>query len=193
MSDKNSIDIEKLQFIRVFTPQHIPKYLVEQVKERDYGVDEFYEFQEINCLQKSEKGPVLNPLNLLYVITNEEKMVKGFCWMIIDPLTKDLVIQTFSMDKEYWGKGRAVELLTRKVKEILKELSLNKVYWITKHPKHSIKYGFKPSKFVLMEHKGEENGRNEQTSGSSVRDDSTAKDLHQSDSPAAGPGSDSGV
>lgn len=170
MPDKNLPDIEKLKFIRVFTPNHIPRYLVEQIKERDYSVEDFYAFQEINCIQQTEKGPILNPMNLLYVIGNEEKVVKGYCWMIIDPLCKDLVIQTFSMDKEYWVKGQAVKLLANKVKEILEELELNKVYWITKHPKHSIKYGFKPSKFVLMEYKEETHGVTSETDRNSNGD-----------------------
>ena len=161
MSEQNSIDekIEKLEFLRIFTPDHIPEHLVEQVRDRDFTVKQFYEFQKICCLRQGENGYVLNPLNFLYVITNEKKIPKGFLWAQADPLTKDLVIQTFSMDKEYWNKGKAVKILSKKVKEILKECKMNKVYWITNFPKHSERHGFKRSKSVLMEYKEVDDGQ----------------------------------
>lgn len=156
MSEENLNEINELEFVRVFTPQHIPTYLVEQIKDRDFTVEQFYSYHEINCIRNTENGPTLNPLNLLYVIVNKKKEAKGFCWMVIDPLTRDLIIQNYSMDQHYWGKGRSVKLLVEKVKEIIKNCELNKVYWITKHPKHSQKYGFKPSKQILMEYEEEE-------------------------------------
>jgi len=176
-------DIEDLEFVRVFTPQHIPTYLVEQIKDRDFTVEQFYSFQEINCLRNTENGPVLNPLNLLYVIVNKKKIAKGFAWMMIDPLTQDLVVQTYSMDNEYWFKGKAVKLLYNKVKEIISDCNLNKVYWITKYPKHSERYGFKPSKHVLMEYMEEPtDGKNNKavTGGDSRSIDTATKAIRKS-------------
>ena len=178
----NKEDFDSLEFVRVFTPQHIPTYLVEQVKDRDYTVEQFYNYQEINCVRNTENGPVLNPLNLLYVIVNKKKVTKGFCWMVIDPLTKDLVVNTYSMDHDYWFKGKAVKLLHDKVKEIIRDCHLNKVYWITKYPKHSERYGFKPSKHILMEYVEEtKDGANIQSSpsGPSELKQSAAEPVHQ--------------
>ena len=155
------IDFSKLKFVRIFDPIHIPKDLVEQVRDRKYSVEKFYEYQSIVCLSKTENGMIINPLNLLFAIVNEAKKVVGFLWAVVSPLSHDLVINTFSMNKEYWDKGQAVTLVTERCKEILKESGLSRVYWITNYPKHSERYGFKRAKGVLMEYNlGEDdNGR----------------------------------
>ena len=145
-------DAQELKWIRIFTPMHIPKYLVEQVRDRDFTVDEFYRYQEINCLSDGK----LNPLNHLYVLADPDHFIKGFLWFTVDPLTKDIIIQTYSVDKEYWGKGRAVAKLASHIKEIRKKARLKKIYWITNYPKHSERNGFRRSKSVLMEYNEEE-------------------------------------
>lgn len=155
------VDFNKLKFIRIFDPGHIPVELIQQVRDRKYDVEKFYEYQSIVCVSKTEHGLIMNPLNLLFVIVNENKKVVGFLWCSVSPLSQDLVINTFSMTKDYWGKGEAVDLVTKKCKEILKESGLSRVYWITNYPKHSERYGFKRAKGVLMEFNlGEEYGRN---------------------------------
>lgn len=158
MSHEKSID--ELRWVRIFTPIHIPKYLVEQVRNRDYTVEDFYKYHEINCVNQTEKGPTLNPFSHLYILVDPENQVKGFLWFCVDPLTKDLIIQTYSIDKDYWFKGRAVAKLSKHIKEIRKKANLNKIYWITNYPKHSEKYGFKRSKGVLMEYSEEKHGEN---------------------------------
>lgn len=150
-----SDEFDKLRWIRVFTPDLIPRYLVEQIKDREYTTESFYKFHEANCMVNTEHGRILNPLNHLYVIADEEKKIKGYLWFVIDPMTSDLVINTFSIDKKYWYKGKAVQFLVEHVKKLLKELKLNKVFWVTKHPKHSERYGFKRSRHVLMEYQQE--------------------------------------
>lgn len=158
----NEVDFSKLKFIRIFDPVHIPHDLVEQVRDRKYTVDNFYKYQSVVCLSKTEHGTILNPLNLLFVIVNEAKKVIGFLWAVVSPLSQDLVVNTFSMKKEYWGKGQAVGLVEEKCKEILNQAGLSRVYWITNYPKHSERFGFKRSKGVLMEYNlGGENGRHD--------------------------------
>lgn len=183
---KTKTKLKDLEFIRIFDPNHIPVYLIEQIKGRDYTVDDFYKFQKINCIRQTKNGPMVNPLNLLYVIVDKAKVTKGYSWMVIDPLAKDLVIQTFSMDKDYWFKGDVIELLAEKVREIKKSCDLNSVYWITKHPKHSQKHGFKPSKNVLMEFKENEDGIISETSGDSKSADTPATTVHEPDNNGAG-------
>lgn len=151
--------IDELRWVRVFTPVHIPTYLAEQVRDRDYSVEEFYAFQEQSCLRMTKEGPSLNPLNHLYVLANNENVTKGFVWFTIDALSKDICIHTFSMDKEYWGRGKAVEKLSNFIKEIRRKARLNKVYWITNYPKHSERHGFKRSKSILMEFTEEQDGK----------------------------------
>lgn len=155
-------DIEKLRWIRVFTPDHIPKHLVEQVRDRDYTVEDFYKYHHGTCLIWVEGGEKRNPLSHLYVLVDDDNLVQGFLWFSIVPLTQDLVIQTYSVEKDYWGAGAAVNKLAEHIKAIRREGKLNKIYWINKWPKHSEKYGFKKSKAVLMEYdpKIEEKGEN---------------------------------
>lgn len=155
----NDIDFTHLKFVRIFDPVHIPNELVEQIRDRKFSVQKFYDYQSMVCVSQSPDGVILNPLNLLFVIINEVKKVVGFFWAVVSPLSEDLVINTFSMSKEYWCKGEAVKLVEEKAKEILKESGLNRVYWVTNYPKHSERYGFRRSKGVLMEYNLEvENG-----------------------------------
>jgi len=159
--------IEELRWIRVFTPDHVPRYLIEQVRDRDYSVEEFFQYHQINCLTQSNKELTLNPFSHLYVLADKENMIKGVLWFSIDPLSKDILIQTFSVDKEYWGKGLAVKMLAEHIKKIRKKGNLNKIYWVTNYPKHSERYDFKRSKAVLMEYDpkkqdiGGNNGKND--------------------------------
>lgn len=167
MSDKqsNEVDFESLRFIRVFTPMHVPKELIEQVRDRTYDVDDWYTYQEAICTVASPEGPRLNPMSLLYVIADAKNKVVGMFWCEIDPLGKTLVVQTFSMDKKYWSKGKAVTLVAKKGKEIARDCGLEKIVWCTNYPKHSERYGFKRSKSVLMEYVEEEdNGEHDQGS-----------------------------
>ena len=157
-------EIDELRWVRLFSPIHVPKYLVEQIKDKDFSVDDFFKYQELNCLIPGKESPVLSPFNHLYGMVDPENLVKGFLWFVIDPLSKDVVINSFSVDKEYWGKGKAVERLSDHVKEILKKLKLKKAYWITNYPRHSQKYGFRRSRGVLMEYdpaKDEEEAKEE--------------------------------
>lgn len=172
MKEKNKKD--DLKWIRIFTPSHIPTYLIEQIRDRDFTVEDFYKYHEVNCTVPSHDGsPKLNPFSHLYVLANEENHVKGMLWFCVDPLAKDLIIQTFSMDKEYWMKGMAVQKLAKHIKEIRKKGNLNKIYWITNYPKHSERNGFKRAKAVLMEYNEEKevnngthiNGRQPETGG----------------------------
>lgn len=151
-------DLDNLRWVRAFSPDVIPKYLVEQVKGRDYSVQDFYKYQSLNCLLPGVGGPTLNPLNHLYVLADGENMVKGYAWMVVDPLTKDLIVNTYSIDKKFWNGGKSVKKLSDHVKSVMKAAGLKKVYWITNYPKHSENHGFKRSKHVIMEYSEVEDG-----------------------------------
>lgn len=156
-----SHDVDELRWVRIMTPLHIPKYLVEQVRDRDYTVEDFYKYHEVNCLIEDENGDKkINPLWHLHILINDKYEVKGFVWCIVDALAKDIVIQTFSVDKEYWYKGKAVSKLSDYIKDIRRKACLNKIYWVTNYPKHSERHGFKRSKGVLMEYQEEKDGQN---------------------------------
>lgn len=176
-------EFKNLNFIRIFDPIHIPRELVDQVRDKKYTTEKFYEYQKMVCINQTNDGIVINPLNLLFVIANESKKVVGFLWATMSPLSQDLIINTFSMLKPYWHKGRAVKLLEDKCKEIMEGAGIPRVFWISNYPKHSERYGFKRSKGVLMEYKlGENNGRHilrkrRKTDGDSESSDTTATEL----------------
>jgi len=172
MSDVKPLDIE-LIWIRIFDPAHIPSRYIEQIKGRDWSVDKFYAYQRDACVQNSDGMLVLNPYNLLYVLCSPDRSVKGFCWMVVDPLSNALVINSFSMDPEYWGKGSSLQQLRDKAIEMQKGAGLDKVYWITRSPKHSERLGFKRSKHVLMEYHGQDiHGSECESNGSGTVDES---------------------
>lgn len=151
MSDKS---IDDLRWIRSLNPSFIPKYLVEQVRDRDYTVEDFFKYQEAICVRND--GQTVNPLSHLYVLADKNNIIKGFMWFTIDALSKDLCIQTYSVDKEYWFQGKAMIKAADLVKKVRKEAGLNKIYWITNYVKHSERYGFKKSDSVLMEYTEED-------------------------------------
>lgn len=164
MSDSNlkiEHNVEDLEWIRIFDPVHIPRHLVEQVRDRDWSVDRFYEYQRTINLQRDGNNVTVNPMNLLFVLVDKEKKVCGFMWAAVDVLSNCLVINTFSVGKKYWGHGNAVSVLEKKAKEIASGAKLSKIYWITNCPRHSERHGFIKSKSVLMEYNMEEaDGKN---------------------------------
>jgi len=132
--------IEELRWVRVFTIEHLPNYLVDQVRHRTYSIEEFYKYQQLNLLMQSENGIKLNPFNHIYVLVDSENLVKGFVWLTIDALSKDIFIQTYSVDKQYWNRGQAVKKLAEHVKEIRNKAKLNYIFWHTAYQKHTIRY-----------------------------------------------------
>lgn len=137
------------------TADLIPKYLLDIVKDRPYEIEDFYKYQSMNCLINGKNGVQVNPLNHLYLLVDDGNKIVGFLWFVIEPLTKDLFITTFSVDPEFWYQGKAMKLVSDHVKDIMKKAKIKKAYWTTKHPKHSEKYGFKRSRQVLMEYREE--------------------------------------
>jgi len=160
MTDKSE-QIDELRWVRLFNPIHIPKYLVEQVRDRDYTVEDFFKYQEINCMVPGKEGQTLNPFSHLYALVDPDNVVKGFLWFVVDALSKDMIINTFSVDKAYWGKGKAVQRLSDHVKEIMKKLKIKKAFWLTNYPKHSERHGFRRSKSVLMEYEETSDGKDD--------------------------------
>lgn len=148
----NPKSIESLKWVRIFDPIHIPREYIDQIKHKEFSTSRFYEFVGDICLISKENELILNPINLLFVLVDDNNRTKGVLWMVIDNLANALVINTFSVDKEYWGNGAAVNFLKAKAIETKEKENLSKIYWITRSPKHSEKFGFKRSKNVLMEY-----------------------------------------
>lgn len=153
----NDNDIKNLRWVRIINPDLIPRYLVDQVKDKEFTVDDFYKYQNLICMDDGK----INPFNHLYALTDKENFIKGMLWFTVDPLTKNVLINTYSIDKEYWYNGKAVEYLFDHMCNILEKFDLKKIYWANRYPKHAERYGFKKSKSVLMEYtRGTKDGIN---------------------------------
>lgn len=148
---------EGLRWVRVMTPMFIPKPLVRQVRDREFETDDFYKYLDAMCTIKGPEGLSFNPYCHLYVLVDEKQFVKGFLWFDVDPLSKDIVVNTYSVHPSLWCKGAAIKMATDLLQSFMKGAKLKKVIWFTNYPWHYERYGFKRSKSVLMEYEdGEE-------------------------------------
>jgi len=150
--NKPKLDFDKFKFIRIIDPDHIPTYLVEQIRERDFDTDYFYQWQKANSVINRDGMNMPNPYNHLWILVDDKRRTQGFFWATVDTMTHSLFINNFSVDKSLWNRGEAVELLKNKVDSILKENRIDKAFWSTRQPKPYEKYGFKRSKNILMEY-----------------------------------------
>jgi hypothetical protein len=140
-----------LKFVRLTQPEQfslVPRMLFEQVKGAEFKIDRLYQF-----------GPMLlaSPLTFFYVLAEKEQLekgtapVKGLLWAEINPLNENLVVHTFSVDKEYQGNGTLNDALDF-VRTIQEKENLQKIQIITVHPKvYEKKHGWCESKKKIME------------------------------------------
>lgn len=133
----------KLEFVRLKIPRIIPKELIENVKGRTFTIEQFYNYQE---------AQVDNPYNYLYALIDEDKKIQGYLWAEINMLDDSLFVNTFSINKDYWGKGEAIPMVIDFLRDLRKKIKAPRCYWITTNEKFFSKHGFKRSKNVLMEY-----------------------------------------
>lgn len=132
-----------LKWVKLLKPELIPEELIKEVRRRTFEPEDFYEIQHLN---------VDNPSNLLYVIVDKEKVIKGFIWAQMNAIDESLFVNTYSIDKEYWFDGHAIDFAVAFLKELKDKIKAKRVFWLSTNPKYFMKKGFKPSKNVLMEY-----------------------------------------
>jgi N-acetylglutamate synthase-like GNAT family acetyltransferase len=140
---KKDEKIDTLEFVRLKIPKLIPKDLIENVKGRTFTTEQFYEYQT---------KQVGNPYNFLYALVDKDKKIHGYLWAETNLLDGSLFVNTFSVSKEHWGKGEAIEKVCEFLKVLKKTSKASRVFWVTTNEKFFIKKGFKKSKNVLMEY-----------------------------------------
>jgi len=136
-----------MRFERCLNPVFIPRHLLEQLPNKEFNPESFYTFMQV-ALQ--------SPTQLLYLLMNDENVIKGFLWCEINLLEKVMFINILSVDKELWGAGEMVKFASDFLKELFDKLELNKALWITDRPALFENFGFKRSKEVLLEYTGKE-------------------------------------
>lgn len=135
--------INCLEFVRLKIPRLIPISLIENVKGRTFSPEQFYKYQEMQ---------IDNPFNHLYVLVDDDKKIHGYLWAEVNVLDDSLFVNTFSITKEYWGKGTAVPKVIKFLARIKEKTKAPRVFWVTTNEKFFIKHGFKRSRNVLMEY-----------------------------------------
>lgn len=146
-TDTQCAKLSDLEFVRLKIPSIIPLHLIESVKGRTFTPEQFITYQE---------QQVDNPYNHLFVLVDPAKKIQGYFWAESNLLDGSLFINTFSIDKAYWGKGAAIEKAIEFARGLKQRLNAPRVYWCTTNEKFFAKRGFKRSKIVLMEHRDEQ-------------------------------------
>lgn len=136
-------NLSDLTFVKLKFPRCIPRQLIENVKGRTFTPDQFYFYQE------NQRD---NPNNYLYGLVDENKVIHGYLWAEKNYLDDSLFVNTFSITKEYWNKGEAIQKAIEFVADLKEKSQAKRVYWVTTNEKFFAKQGFKKSRQVLMEY-----------------------------------------
>lgn len=138
-------EVDYLDFAKLRIPRLIPLDLIENVKGRTFSAEQFYKYQE---------AQVDNPYNHLYALLDDKKKIQGYLWAEMNILDDSLFVNTFSICKSLWGKGKAIPKVIAFLNDLKKKTKAPRVFWITTNEKFFLKHGFKKSKNILMEHHG---------------------------------------
>ena len=141
--DISAVTLDHLSFVRLKIPKLIPSELIENVKGRTFTPAQFYKYQE---------SQIDNPYNHLYVLVDDSKKIHGYLWAEVNILDDSLFVNTFSITKQYWGKGSAIPKVVEFLGVLKKKTNAPRVFWLTTNEKFFLKHKFKRSKNVLMEY-----------------------------------------
>jgi hypothetical protein len=134
--------VEKLKWIRIFDLRLIPRYLFEQVKPRNFDLEELY---------ASSRQIGENPFNLLYAMADENYKIKGFLWCIFNTILKTIDVEVMTVDKEYQDRGQII-LKAKELMDPIKQKVKYRAYRMnTNRPKAFSRLGFKPTGEIIME------------------------------------------
>ena len=148
MTTKETVSAEiksasALKCVRLKIPRLIPSLLIEAVKGRTFSPEQFYVYQEMQ---------VDNSSNFLYALIDDDKKIQGYLWAELNTLDNSLFINTFSISKEYWGKGAGIDKAIEFLEVLRKQTKSPRVLWMTTNEKFYAKRGFKRSKISVMEY-----------------------------------------
>lgn len=137
------LDISKLEFVRLKIPELIPTELIEAVKGRTFTPEQFIKYQQ---------KQIDNPGNYLFALIDPDKKIHGYLWAELNTLDNTLFISTFSISKQYWGKGNGIKKAVEFVEKLKEKTKSPRVQWSTTNERFYSKHGFKRSKLTLMEY-----------------------------------------
>lgn len=142
-----------MQWKRITDPVLIPQQLVQQIKDREFEVGDFYTTLGLSTGYAHKQ---FREDCYLYILIDEPGQICGFFWAEFDALTKVLWLHNISVSKKYWNKDIAIPLLTEKMKEIMKQRKCSICRWQTTNSRATTALGFKPSQNVIHEYNAQE-------------------------------------
>lgn len=104
-----------MKFVWTDNFDEIPRYLVDQIKNKDFSTDGFYAYN------KATK----NPFKWLILIKQDDDVI-GFCWGILELLTKAIFINNISLDKRFQNKG-IMKMCLGEIDRAAKKIGVNKI------------------------------------------------------------------
>ncbi len=145
-------ELNELKFDLIINPYlfaHIPPYLFKQVEGRSWSVERLYTFAPMFLTADT---------NRFWVLVNDEQVMKGVLWVVMDLLSEKLNVIVFSVDKEYQGPDilkSVLDFLRKFIKEFneakggikLKE----KINWVTAQPEILEAIGGQRPKRIMIE------------------------------------------
>lgn len=142
-NEKKSLkDVFELEFVRLKIPRLLPLDLIDSVKGRTFSPEQFIHYQE---------KQIDNPGNFLFALIDDEKKIHGYLWCESNNLDGSLFVNTFSISKDYWGKGKGIQKAIAFLETLKEKTKAPRVFWVTTNEKFFSKYGFKRSRNCLME------------------------------------------
>lgn len=135
--------LDDLSFVRLRLARCIPRSLIESVKGRTFTPEQFFTYQDQNHS---------NPNNFLYALIDPERRIHGYLWAERNALDGALFVNTYSVEKQYWGNGEAIPKAINFLAGLKESTGAQRVFWMTTNKKYFERHGFVTSKNVLMEY-----------------------------------------
>ena len=140
---KKTKKFDDLEFVRIIQPDiigMIPRRLFEQIDGTDDEmIGRIYEFGVLS---------VANPLNLIYALVDDKKVVHGVLWANIDLICGVLWVKLFSVDKEY--QSDAIKKTTNFLIKEIKKTKITRIECQTARPKSYEKAGWTESEQIHL-------------------------------------------
>lgn len=155
VAEKGKKELDELEWKRLLDPDVLPYKLVEDLKKEEYTTDEVYRYLNSLCCVPQGSFIPNKRCHLWILLKEKEKVIKGFCWIVIHPLFKEAKIELLSILKELRAQGGALKKLVELVEKLREEEKIRKVVWDTPSVEIAKKYGFVREKNVRMRYEGE--------------------------------------
>lgn len=105
---------------RLLDPEMLPYSLLEEVKKENFTTEDLYSYFREYCCDPQGSFKARKGYQLWILFQEKERKIKGFCWLVIHPLTKQTKIEFFTIYKKLRVQGGSLE----KLQELLERLGI---------------------------------------------------------------------